>query len=79
MKLNVGFDPKNDIPKSESLVMDFSKSGVSNLPYVNAIRDVYNNEKSYSPSFREVLLSWKFADGVLSYVDKNRERLLKIY
>lgn len=91
-KLEINIYPENDIRlyinsniysgKSQlnaiPLVLDLNDKEKSLSPYANALLDVYNNDKSYTPSIDEILLSWKFVDGLSNWLLGKRKALLEI-
>lgn len=79
LKINTEFNPDKNVPKPKYLTFDFARHADVNKPYVNALQDVFANERMYSPSFQEILVSWKFIDKVESWLDGKREKLLTEY
>jgi glucose-6-phosphate 1-dehydrogenase len=79
LSINTEFKPNLELPKTKSLELGFPKDNLLNLAYSNALKDIYNKEKSYTPSFNEILYSWKIIDDIEEFIDKNRDNILKIY
>ncbi len=79
LQVNTEFNPVVSLPKAKSLVFDFSENENINMPYANALKDIYEGDRLYSPSFKEVLLSWRFIDSVEDWLENKRKRLLKKY
>lgn len=92
-KLEINIYPENDIRlyinsniySEESrlnaipLVLGLNDKEKVLSPYGNALLDIYNNDKSYTPSIDEILLSWKFVDRVNNWLLDKRKTLLKPY
>lgn len=74
--INSGYPDNKDINQIP-LEFSFSENVDLSLPYANVLKDVYKNNKTYCPSISEILLSWKFIDGVIGWIDRRRKRLLK--
>jgi glucose-6-phosphate 1-dehydrogenase len=79
ISVNTEFKPNLELPKSKRLQFDFPKDNLLNLAYSNALMDIYNQEKSYTPSFNEILYSWELVDGIENWLEKRRDNLLKTY
>ena len=79
LSVNTEFNPVENLPKAKDLTFDFSNDVEIAMPYANALKDIYGNDRLYSPSFEEVLLSWKFIDVVENWLDGRRKNLLKKY
>lgn len=78
LQVNTEFNPINGSPEAKDLTFDFSKESIA-LPYANALKDIYYNNRLYSPSFEEILSSWKFIDSVENWLKDKRKELLKTY
>ncbi len=92
-KLEINIYPENDIrlfvnsdvlspknlPKQIPLRFGFEDDQPLPLPYANTLVDIYNDDKSYTASIDEILLSWKFVDRVEKWLDGKRTKLLRIY
>lgn len=79
LSINTEFNPNSNLPKTKDLKLDFPKENLLNLAYSNALKDIYNREKSYTPSFKEILYSWKLIDEIENWLGDKRDKLLKIY
>jgi glucose-6-phosphate 1-dehydrogenase len=79
LSVNTEFNPNLELPKIEELQFDFAKDRLLNLAYSNALRDIYHEEKSYTPSFEEILLSWKLIDEIDGWLIEKRDKILKKY
>ena len=79
LSLNTEFKPNIKLPKTKDLVIDLSKDSNLNLPYSNALEDIYNGDKSYIPSFNEILESWKFIDEIEEWLSDKRSKVLRYY
>jgi glucose-6-phosphate 1-dehydrogenase len=79
LSVNTEFKPDLQLPKTKELRFDFSKDELLDLAYSNALRDIYNKEKSYTPSFNEILLSWSIVDEIENWLDKRRDNILEYY
>jgi glucose-6-phosphate 1-dehydrogenase len=77
--VNTEFKPNLELPKTQSLEFDFPKDNLLNLAYSNALKDIYNEEKSYTPSFDEILYSWKLIDEIENWLEDKRDKLLHTY
>ncbi len=78
LSINGGFNPK-ELPEKKDLTFSFKREGLAKFPYSNALKDVYNGEKVYTPSTKEVLHSWKVIDRIEKWLESNREELLEKY
>ncbi len=76
--INGGFNPK-ERPEKKELTFSFKQEGLAKFPYSNALKDVYNGEKVYTPSTKEVLYSWKVIDSIEKWLGNNREEVLYRY
>jgi glucose-6-phosphate 1-dehydrogenase len=79
LSINTEFNPNSNLPKTKDLKLDFPKDNLLNLAYSNALKDIYNREKSYTPSFKEILYSWELIDKIENWLEDKRDKLLKIY
>ncbi|MDD3474603.1 MAG: hypothetical protein PHP08_01715, partial [Candidatus Dojkabacteria bacterium] len=79
LSINTEFKPNIKLPKTKELEFDLSKEKDLNLPYSNALEDIYNNDKSYIPSFNEIIESWRFIDKIEDWLSENRDKILKFY
>jgi glucose-6-phosphate 1-dehydrogenase len=79
LSINTEFNPNSNLPKTKDLKLDFPKDNLLNLAYSNALKDIYNREKSYIPSFKEILYSWELIDKIENWLENKRDKLLKIY
>jgi glucose-6-phosphate 1-dehydrogenase len=79
LSVNTEFKPDLQLPKTKELRFDFSRDELLDLAYSNALRDIYNKEKSYTPSFNEILLSWSIVDEIEEWLDKRRDNILEYY
>jgi glucose-6-phosphate 1-dehydrogenase len=79
LSVNTEFKPNLELPKTQSLEFDFPKDNLLNLAYSNALKDIYNEEKSYTPSFDEILYSWKLIDEIENWLEDKRDKLLHTY
>lgn len=82
IKINSGFTPLRELPQSVNLKFDLgenSKNKVFESAYANVLKDIYNRDFIYSISLEEVLLSWKFVDNILAYLDGKRSEILEKY
>jgi len=79
LSVNTEFKPNIELPKTKELRFDFKKEDMLDLAYANALKDIYNKEKSYTPSFEEILLSWKLIDKIEDWLMNKREELLEQY
>jgi glucose-6-phosphate 1-dehydrogenase len=79
LSVNTEFKPNIELPKIKELRFDFKKEDMLNMAYANALKDIYNKEKSYTPSFEEILLSWKLIDDIEDWLEDKREDLLEYY
>jgi glucose-6-phosphate 1-dehydrogenase len=79
LSINTEFNPNSNLPKTKDLKLDFPKDNLLNLAYSNALKDIYNREKSYIPSFKEILYSWELIDRIENWLENKRDKLLKIY
>lgn len=79
LSVNTEFKPNIELPKTKELRFDFNKGDVLDMAYANALKDIYNKEKSYTPSFEEILLSWKLIDEIEDWLKDKREDLLEYY
>lgn len=79
LSINTEFNPDVNLPDKKELVFGFDHTDSIDLPYSNALKDIYSNEKSYTPSFEEILLSWKLIDRIEDWIDNNRDNILEIY
>ena len=79
ISINTEFKPNIKLPKTKELLFDLSKDKDLNLPYSNALQDIYNKDKSYIPSFNEILLSWTFIDQIEDWLEDKRSKILKYY
>jgi glucose-6-phosphate 1-dehydrogenase len=79
LSVNTEFKPNIELPKTKELRFDFRKGDVLNMAYANALKDIYNKEKSYTPSFEEILLSWKLIDEIENWLKDKRKDLLEQY
>lgn len=79
LSINTEFKPNLELPKTKSLELDFPKENFLNLAYSNALKDIYNREKAYTPSFKEILHSWQIIDSIEDWLNGKREKLLKVY
>lgn len=79
LSVNTEFKPNLELPKRKELKFDFPKDNLLNLAYSNALMDIYNREKSYTPSFNEILYSWELIDSIETRLEDIRDNLLKIY
>jgi glucose-6-phosphate 1-dehydrogenase len=88
-KLVLNIYPQNDIQlfinscylkdsdiKQIPLAFNFAENIDLSMPYANVLKDIYNNNKTYCPSGSEILLSWKFIDKVIDWIDGKREVLI---
>ena len=79
LTVNTEFKPNIELPKTKELRFDFKKEDMLDLAYANALKDIYNKEKSYTPSFEEILLSWKLVDEIENWLSNIRQDLIKYY
>jgi glucose-6-phosphate 1-dehydrogenase len=79
LSINTEFNPNLNLPKTKDLKFNFPKKDLLNLAYSNALKDIYNKEKSYTPSFDEILYSWQLIDQIEDWLDGKRSKLLKQY
>ena len=79
ISINTEFKPNIKLPKTKDLIIDLSKDKDLNLPYSNALQDIYNKDKSYIPSFNEIIESWRFIDQVENWLEDKRNKVLKYY
>jgi glucose-6-phosphate 1-dehydrogenase len=79
LSINTEFKPNTELPKTKNLELGFPKDSLLNLAYSNALKDIYNREKSYTPSFNEILYSWKLIDNIEDWLKGKKDKLLKIY
>jgi glucose-6-phosphate 1-dehydrogenase len=79
LSINTEFNPSLSLPKTKNLRLNFPKENLLDLAYSNALKDIYNREKSYTPSFKEILYSWEVIDKIERWLDGNREKILKLY
>jgi glucose-6-phosphate 1-dehydrogenase len=79
LSVNTEFNPNTQLPKSKDLRFDFGKEELLNLAYSNALKDIYNKERAYTPSFDEILLSWKLVDEIEKWLDHKRGKSLNMY
>jgi glucose-6-phosphate 1-dehydrogenase len=78
-RVNTEFNPNTQLPKSKELRFDFGKEELLNSAYSNALKDIFNNERSYTPSFQEILLSWELIDEITNWLDGRRDKILTEY
>ena len=79
LSINSEHSPHMNLPKSIDLSFTLSEEEVLNLPYANALTDIYSNEKTYTPSYQEILYSWKFVDALEVWLKENRKDILFKY
>lgn len=79
LQVNTEVNPVERLPKAKDLTFDFSKNENINMPYANALKDIYEGDRLYSPCFKEVILSWKFIDSIEDWLENKRKSLLKKY
>ena len=80
LKLNFGFDAAKNSALPLNLKFGFSANdSTAKDAYEYALLDVYNNDQSLFLDSKEISLSWKFIDPIMALIDKNREKILKIY
>ena len=79
LSINTEFKPNLELPKTKELEFDLSKDKDLTPPYSNALQDIYNKDKSYIPSFDEILQSWRFVDLVEDWLVDKRDKILKYY
>ncbi|KUK76201.1 MAG: Glucose-6-phosphate 1-dehydrogenase, partial [candidate division WS6 bacterium 34_10] len=79
LSVNTEFKPDIQLPKTKELRFDFSKDELLNLAYSNALKDIYNKEKSYTPSFNEILLTWSIVDDIGNWLAGKRDKILEYY
>ncbi len=80
LKLNFGFDPQKKCTAPIILKFGFQDNQfIFKDAYENALKDLYNGDQSIFLSSEEILLSWKFIDSVIKLINKDREKLLRIY
>jgi glucose-6-phosphate 1-dehydrogenase len=79
LTINTEFKPNLELPKSKSLELGFPKDNLLDLAYSNALKDIYNQEKSYTPSFEEILYSWEIVDRIEGWLVDKRDKILEIY
>jgi glucose-6-phosphate 1-dehydrogenase len=79
LSLNTEFKPNIELPKTKDLIIDLSRDNNLSLPYSNALEDIYNRDKSYIPSFNEILESWSFIDEIEDWLNDKRDKLLRYY
>jgi glucose-6-phosphate 1-dehydrogenase len=79
LSINTEFNPSLSLPKTKNLRLNFPKENLLDLAYSNALKDIYNREKSYTPSFKEILYSWEVIDEIEEWLDDKREKILKLY
>lgn len=79
--INSEFRPTEKLPEPLDLRFSFTenKETIQSLPYANALKDIHNQDKTYTPSFDEIIASWKFTDEVMKYLELSRKNILKIY
>ncbi len=49
------------------------------FPSANSLKDIYNNEKLFTPSFEKILLFWSFVDSIENWLSNKRKDNLKHY
>lgn len=79
LKINSEFNPSQNLPKSTDLTFSLNEEDQSLLPYANTLIDIYNKDKTYTPSYEEILLSWKFIDALEKQIEGIREDILFKY
>jgi glucose-6-phosphate 1-dehydrogenase len=79
LQFNTEFNPEKNLPKAKYLSFDFYKNENVKIPYANALKDIFNQDRFYTPSFQEILLSWKFIDKVEDWLKDKRKELLEKY
>lgn len=78
--VNSEFNPGKNFPTPLDLVFSFSDNvEIMKSPYENALLDIHNQEKMYTPSFEEILSSWKIIDRLIDEIGDNREKMLSKY
>jgi glucose-6-phosphate 1-dehydrogenase len=80
MILNSAIELKSECPAPIQLNFDFTE-GKFKLrgAYENALKDLYNSDRSLFLSSQEILASWRFIDGVLAQIKKDRKDRLNYY
>lgn len=79
LQVNTEFNPEKNLPKPKNLTFDFSKNEEIKMPYANALKDIYSQDRLYTPSFKEILLSWQFIDKMENWLVGKKKKLLRIY
>jgi glucose-6-phosphate 1-dehydrogenase len=82
IKINSGFTPLRELPQSVNLKFDLggdSNSKVFDSAHANVLKDIYNRDFIYAISLEEVLLSWRFIDKVMDYLEVKRSEILEQY
>jgi glucose-6-phosphate 1-dehydrogenase len=80
LKLNSEYNSSDKCAYPTELRFGFrDNSMLLKEPYENALRDLFSHDQSIFINSKEILLSWKFIDGVLEKIKPLRNKMLKNY
>ncbi|MDD5397229.1 MAG: glucose-6-phosphate dehydrogenase [Candidatus Moranbacteria bacterium] len=80
LKLNSEYDASDKCAYPTELRFGFRDNKMLlKEPYENALRDLFAHDQSIFINSKEILLSWKFIDGVLEKIKPLRKKMLKKY
>jgi glucose-6-phosphate 1-dehydrogenase len=79
LSFNSAFNPSQEFPIKKDLIFSLNTNEKNLLPYANTLVDIYNHDRTYTPSYDEILLSWKFIDELLHKISPIRKDILKRY
>ncbi len=79
LSINTEVNPNLNLPKTKELQFNFPKEDLLNLAYSNALKDIYNKEKAYTPSFNEILYSWEIVEKIEQWLGDKKQDLLELY
>ena len=80
LRVNSEFDSKLKCAYPTELRFGFADNAfILNKPYENALRDLFERDRSMYIGSKEILAAWRFIDGVIKKIDENRAGVLERY